>query len=186
MEYFVKQYKKLGVFSRKRFFNEQDREDFRAYAIIKIIEGRKATFRQLFTDYLREFKGDARSRNFESQRSVRVPECYDRGTSEREAALGVQKSRDNLRGTFGPDDRTVRRYIADMQGNDGVIANMYFAERYNEKEIADIYGLTESRICQILGRIKNILKKEIESEIIESRFSTEKNFGVFDLDWITL
>jgi hypothetical protein len=188
--FIVDQYKKLRLFSFSRFSNEQNREDFRAYAIIKIIEGRKATFLQLYTDYLRESKGDSRSKYFELQRGIRSPEhyegrCFEGSITPGEIQVGFDEITHYPGGASSPSYRISGRYITDLQGIDAGIAELYFMFGYSEKEIATEYCLTESRISQILKKIKSIIKYGIEKEIIEER-KNEINFGIFDVEWLKI
>jgi RNA polymerase sigma factor for flagellar operon FliA len=56
----------------------------------------------------------------------------------------------------------VRDYIAKLPERKRLVITLYYYEELTFKEIGDILGLTESRICQIHTQICNELRKKIE------------------------
>ena len=54
--------------------------------------------------------------------------------------------------------------IKELKERDRLILSLYYYENLNYKEIAEILGITVSRVSQIHSKIMNILKNKIEAK----------------------
>ena len=70
---------------------------------------------------------------------------------------GRAKQRQTFEGAFGQQDVA----LATLTEQERLIVKMYYFEHLLLKEIAAVLGLTESRICQIHGRIMGVLRARI-------------------------
>ncbi len=75
-------------------------------------------------------------------------------------------------GTKKPDDMVVQNEqkqlliesIKELKERDRLILSLYYYENLNYKEIAEILGITVSRVSQIHSKIMKILKNKIEAK----------------------
>lgn len=66
-------YKKIKNFGSRKGLSNEDSEDFASYATIYYLQGRKASFKQFYVDFMRKRFGNTRSSNFELQRNIKNP-----------------------------------------------------------------------------------------------------------------
>lgn len=58
----------------------------------------------------------------------------------------------------------VRAAIAALDQRQQVVLNLYYVEELCQQEIGQVLGVTESRVCQILGQLRRTLRQALESE----------------------
>jgi len=132
--------KKVAI--RKGF--EREAEDFSQVAVMKLMKGRKATLDQLLIDYLRE----------------NYTRTNKKGSKPNKVVLDVynmkELSVDHLVHTTSPLDLYNFNQILkrlDRHKNRGQL-RCFLVLRYlwgfNQQEIAHCFGITESRVCQLL------------------------------------
>lgn len=137
-------YRVLGNYGRRRCHRIEDAEDFRAWAIERMIRGRKATAHQLYVDYLRETLGRNGKKNPTFVTDVVVPDHSgrkpDRVMDERDA------------------DRRIKR----LRERERVVASLATKWGFNEGEIADCVGVSPSRICQIIAGLRQSVSAPLQ------------------------
>lgn len=163
-------------------------DDFAQEAIVKILSGRKATIAQLFIDFVRQQYGDTgRGRSALGQlksAGIREAKSFDQPISrESESTLF------DVLVAPEPDpghDRHDWRARNSFGEREGLIADMRYDDEMLESEIAWIFGVTESRICQIIKRVN----KKIESSAIIARcydnYKNNENYSKLHINWITI
>lgn len=135
--------------------NIEDAKDFASWITTKRLEGATGTLGQLYVDFLRQEYGrtgkSRPSRSAEKKRQSRVVMEYDSGQHA------------------DPKKTDISSYISCFHGIERAILTLCYKWEFNEAEIADCFGVTESRICQRLKGIQSRLRQRIEKE--ESRVS---------------
>jgi RNA polymerase sigma factor (sigma-70 family) len=146
--YYKKLYSQLKSFSYKKPFpSDQDKEDFISYAIEKIFNGRKATFDQLFIDYLRTNIADTRANNYEIKKNLNKPKQYEEFMSL--AVTQDVDSKNNFKESLISNVK-----IEDLNIRDRAIIILFFYYQFTQKEISHIFGVDKSRISQIISKVK--------------------------------
>lgn len=134
----------------------QEAEDFASWAIIKIISNRKATNYQLYVDYMREVKGgngklvDVQYEDWMDKPQESEPEQEDNEIIECKAS------------------KKIMPYLI-----------LYYKYGMKEKEIAEVFGVTEARISQIIGKYLGFHKLK------NYKLSPEKIEDI-DIPWMVL
>lgn len=70
-------YNKIKGYGQQRGLILEDAEDFACGAVILRMGGRKATFGQLYIDFIRSKLGDSRNGNFEEKNAFNLPLCAE-------------------------------------------------------------------------------------------------------------
>lgn len=151
---------KLMGFARnvaRRKGYHQHADDFAAEVAIKTIEGRKASTEQLFVDYLRKEYGDARLAS--GREKMRDRHAMQELADTVAASTRNSAALEQLCGGFR------------IYGSSRAILVLYYKWGFHEAEIANCYGVTESRICQRLKEIQSSIYERIKKE--ESKLSEE-------------
>lgn len=144
--------KQLRAYAIKRK-HPQLADDFAQEAAFALSRGRKATFEQLFTDFLRTGYGDTRS-NSGAARSratltAKTIDTHDFG------GLPTAIARDWRMPIID------RKHFKFWDTTERCIAILRFEWGFSEAEIADCFGVTESRVCQRIKRIQGCLSERI-------------------------
>ena len=93
------------------------------------------------------------------------------------ALLSLEDIHDVPRATTdGPDEQFARREqkrllvkaLKKLRKRDLMILSMYYKEGLTLKEIGDILGISESRVCQLRGRSLRTLRDSMESDMLAS------------------
>lgn len=142
-------------------------EDFAQSLIQRYCEGKSQhqTIDQSFIDYLREQYGRTRTngshnRYEERRNAVDITTCRD-------LAISATELRFN------------RDYSFLFRGRELEIYQDYFILEETEDKIGSHYDVTESRICQILSKIKNKLATQIIYEKMEN-----EELKPIEIEWI--
>lgn len=161
-------------------------DDFSQEAVIALITGRKATIPQLYVDFLRKEYGDLRSPHGRARSSsLLYGTSLDQPASEDDATL-LHELVPSHGGDSGPVGIDWRHRVT-FRGRDALIAELRYDEGMSEKDIADILGVTESRVCQIIGRRIN---PQIESAVLLAErlalFHDDPEASRLLVDWIKI
>jgi RNA polymerase sigma factor for flagellar operon FliA len=57
--------------------------------------------------------------------------------------------------------RLARRALEKLSQRQQLVLNLYYVEELNQAQIGEVLGVTESRICQILGEALKQLRKHV-------------------------
>jgi RNA polymerase sigma factor (sigma-70 family) len=126
-------------YAKRKFPTTNDAEDFAQYAVMHLIQGRKASFSQLLTDFLRQTYGDSRT-----GANTVVMEYKDSETPDwrRDFRIALDIKKD------------VKQLMANcLDGRDVSIIKLKYFYDLNDVEIADVFGITPSRVSGILSRV---------------------------------
>lgn len=159
----------LKGFAQKKFKKKEDQEDFRAWCIIKRLKGRKATFSQLYVDYLRHTKGDMRIKWFKLKRNVLCPVAQykeDYTNNPDQKGVGVSKLKSDYT-RIRIIDNFNEEMFKNLKQFDRIIIVLYFVWNFTLEEIGYCFGLSESRISQKLKKIIIKTKKEFGNKNIK-------------------
>ena len=142
------------------FENDQDREDFSQFAALKKLEGRKATNSQLHVDYLRQSKGDSRSKSIDDKRALQSAKQYEEDYHE----MGLSSFRDDQRRPFATSFGELEEHIRRLEKIDQAIIRLHYEWGLNEVEIGNLFNVSEGRISQRLKAIQKCLHERIEKK----------------------
>ena len=148
---FIKTYNILYKYARKKGMNGVDAEDFRGWAIIKIIErklGNKTTpfFEQLFIDYYRESKTN-------KQRVNNTNEHADIEFATKQVGYNQHKDADANEIT-----KTITTVFDSLPQKLRVVYILHTVYQYKSTEIAYIFGVHETRISQLIKLVLFFIK----------------------------
>lgn len=147
----IRRRKSLLKYGRLRGLNSNYLEDFASESLLKFIEGRQATNHQFYVDFMRD--------NFEGRYGQKHNYSF---------ALYEDRSDHEKHGEEKPYLKTEENPLVNLE-IEALFKNLKLDKRIiyilrnhwgmSESEIAFVFGLTESRICQILKEVTRILKK---------------------------
>lgn len=172
-------------FARSRG-HAQDADDFAQEAWIALARGRKASLEQLLSDYLRQEYGctGARSGSGKSSKGA-----IRRATSL-DAPLGDEDARslhDSL-ASPGADPGSLGldwRHGANLGAREERILELV-GEGWDQGDIADIFGFTASRVCQIVGVARSKLERAGVMNEAYDLYRLDPEASVLVVEWITL
>lgn len=151
-------------------------DDFSQELFIRWLSGQSQhqTIDQAFIDYLRGIYGRTGPRGSGSG-SGRKPGPKD--------FVNV----DELRNIAQPtNDIEPTRSLAHLfGGRDAFLYQARFVEEMSEHAIAEILGVTESRISQLLKPIAKVIQDAAIIEHARERMEYDEGFGLLSVDWIT-
>lgn len=128
---------------RRRANKHDAAEDFASWAVLKFLEGRKATIRQLFIDYTRQNLWDSR----------------------RPGNKGVQVRDFDVERLPAPIGSDLIFSAATLQGQDRAVVYLTYKWGFEPYEIAECFGVTSSRVIQLLDRARETIAKRIRNEV---------------------
>ncbi len=129
-------YKRAYIWAKKRGFTCHEAEDFQSWAYLKYKETRRSNLAWLFPDYVRERFGFSTTR----KKALINPILFD----EKEFAQPLEDL-----------DRTILfEKVTDLlKGPDRAIFKLKFELGYTFVEIAHLWGVSRSRMSQIVREI---------------------------------
>lgn len=139
----VNRLKQIAMSETGKFGQIELCDDFIQFAAEALLRGRKATVKQLFTDFIREEYGDSRY-----QTHAKISPKHLVGLDQVD---------------FGSyDDKHHSEYnflLNSYKGTDRVILVLYFEWDMSLKEIGHTLGISEGRVSQILKTLTKNLRK---------------------------
>lgn len=165
---------------------EDQADDFAQDYAIALIRGWKQTIDQAWASFVRGELGDLRTPGGLARSQARFK------TTRLDAPVGDEEgSTLNHELVAAPltEPDPLRRPIEVVSGMTMLEERLYedvFIDERPKREIAAGMGVTPARVSQLLGPIKNKIAAYSQLEELRDRMNTEENFGVFEMDWITL
>ena len=161
----------------------EEAEDFAGWLIQGYLEGKHAhqTIDQSLIDYRRSQHGDPRTSSYSERKmaETRYIAPEDNSNGHRPCDYIVGSDPRELKG-----DRTTDKPLAIfLAGRDCEIFEKYIEDEMTAKEIGLQFGITESRVVQILTRAK----AEVERWLLLQKMRDRAEAGMTELeiDWIT-
>ena len=160
--------------------------DFAQEACLLYAQGSCREIKFLFIDFLRKHYGSTRSlSNRRRMYEKHVTKSLDQPIGEEKDGMLLGESIGWV-GTDSEQRGSNWRSRICFSGRDALIADLYFDYEWKQHEIGDYLGVTESRVCHILRRIK----KQIEhAAIIQDKLSLYKDLkeeSQLVVEWIKL
>lgn len=149
-------------------------DDFSQEIVVHYLsgKGRHQTVDQFFIDYLRSRYGDSRNgRN-------RVGNAAERNYIELDEVR-------NLADHSG-DDKSDRNSAHYFTGKELTLYHLYFEEQMREAHIGALFGVTESRISQMLNPMKKKIQNQAILEQGFERMEWDESFLNFQIDWVSI
>lgn len=142
----------------KQYRLSHEADDFGSYATVKTLEGAKGSIDQLWIDYLRENYGDTRSEYRKDQKRL-----YPKTVTDRSLLVAPDSTDANV--DFG----FIQRFLCDNGGwfssRDRAVMTLKYQWSLSNTEIAEAFGITVSRVSQILGELETRIRLCIEAQI---------------------
>lgn len=176
--------KKIAVIKGRAF----EAEDFAGWYAKHILEGRGAhqTMSQAFIEYLRTTYGDSRTASHRVRQSAEINRVTITATREREE--GFELGEDELEGVPRielPNGRVpfeINEQIraANLEAQERCMIWLRHGWNFTEGEIANCFGITESRICQRLSGIHKRLQETLLRGVSKSKpgMARQENEGM--------
>lgn len=126
--------------------------------VTRMLEGRHqhATIDQAVIDYLRECRNLKGFRRHSEGKVAPILHSYEQGEFDRTVA--ADSGRDVGAGI------DFDRLIGMSRHWERAVMNLYFREDYGQAEIGNLFGVTESRVCQWLERIQSRISARIQAQ----------------------
>lgn len=131
-------------------------DDFASESLLKIIEGRKASFFHYYVDFMRENFVTRSGKEYRFTKDLINNEPGHAREGEDKQLLYVQ-----FDFTAALENEVLLKGIKPERRAVFILKHQWGLEL---KEIAFVLGLTESRICQILRIVEDVLKKRTKPE----------------------
>lgn len=181
----IKQFQKRAMYVARKRGRPELAEDFAQEIFVAFARGRRATIEQLFVDFLRQHQGDSRTPGGRAMqvaraRAVSLDEpCEDGGQVLRHELVG--------RPERGPDDLLDHLGCSGLfEGEDVQLYRLHFIEQRQNTDIADLYGVSESRISQRVNRMRERIRQELQFRQVWERFKDDSSFGQLEVQWLTM
>ena len=168
----------LKKYGKRKGLSEEQAEDYASEAFIRLFQGRKATIEQLLIDFKRKEFGNSRSKYFRFRESKTVDELETIGRLDLPCS-GVEPcsdetGRDDLHNGFCPT------------GRGGLIWELVHDCGFEALEIATWYGISQSRISQILRKVKKEFESHVLLNDLKNKLEDNQKYLELDVDWIVL
>ena len=142
----------INKFSYSKFYKNEDREDFAAWAVLKTwerVKGKKTqpTLKNLYIDYLRHLNDD-RSKGFEDRKKI-----YNAMPS----IETIMDFPDECIKTH-KHDSIFSDSIKTLRGGIRIIFILLYGYGWTIREVAFLFGLNDTRICQLRNKCIKILR----------------------------
>jgi predicted DNA-binding protein (UPF0251 family) len=150
-------------------------EDFSQELILHWLEGngKSQTIDHFFIDYLRKLYGRTGS-DTSKTKYLAINDYTQIEDIKNQIAVPVV------------DEQGISDFEFLLQREELEIYELYFRQGVAEKAIGKIFGVSESRICQIIGSIKKKIKNLVVIQEAYSRFEYEPNFTKLNIEWIRI
>lgn len=137
-------------------------EDFIGWAIVKVLEGRQTSIKNLCLDFIREEvyndKLDKDSRQVQNAIYNAVPVVEEREEDEPGHTPAAATSKPRSDAIFRLADKLK------LKKRDRLVFLLYWREDLSQEEIGLYLGVTMSRVCQLLSRITKALVKNAQAK----------------------
>lgn len=183
--------KRARVIARERGHPELA-EDFAQQIFIAFARGWRSTLDQLFVDFLRDEFGSSRTPSGRARAASRASTfSLDETSGPGENAplfhdliASPERHKDAASELH---DRLAELRCGDLfDGLEAEFYELHFLDQLSQIEIANRFGLTESRVCQVLGPMRRRIREHAELEEIRDRIENDDSFGTLEVQWITL
>lgn len=161
-------------------------DDFSQEIFIAFARGWRSTIEQLFSSYLRSEHGDPRhpaglARRLAQNRTM----SFDGPVNENEGSPLLSE----LIGDGEPCERNSKIYTGNdfnLTGAQDQLYKLYFVDGLRLKDIAELFGVTESAVSIRMKPIKSQIKEEIELTQVWEQYVEEPNYSKLHIDWIRI
>lgn len=144
---------------QKYFYAQPYLEDIESWCFLRYLEGRslKTQFRNMVIDYFRKFLGDTRRKN--QLYEVEKPDKNRTKAQFIEEVASKDPAPDEMMVLKQRDSKLFDSLIMHLTEREIFIMRCYYFQELRMHEIADLLGVTESRISQLhdvaLQKLKN-------------------------------
>lgn len=157
-----KNWERYRNYGRSKGLKQEDAEDFATEYYMRVMQGKKQTLKQYYIDYLRRTFGDTRTPSGKlKSNSRRFGDGEAEGQSEVFGGCDFQH-RGSLERSLG-DNREIRQQltkIRNVAGKTSVACFLLFKKfGLSLQEIADVFGVSESRISQRTTKVEAAIAK---------------------------
>jgi hypothetical protein len=177
--------KRARYVAKKRGYPELA-DDFAQEIFIAFSRGWRSTIDQLFTSFLRKEHGDPRVPGGRARGAARFRTIsLDERSGENEDAPLYHE----VIGSAVADPGVVEdlgRFGYLFRGNRFVIFELVFINYHPQEEIAEIFGVTESRICQIVNGIRRELRDAIGIERFRENLESDPRQTELEVEWLAM
>lgn len=160
-------------------------EDFAAQVVIDLIEGRPDNLDWLLTDFLRQEYGDTRSISGSAKSACRLSGRSLDQPANPESSMCLAECIGSPEPDAAPVGSNWRSRVV-FFGKQALLASLYFDHEMNQKTIANMLGVSEARVGELLRPIKN----KIENAAIMSEkydvYRDDREYSKLEISWITL
>lgn len=134
-------------------FNRSDlSDDFTQYAVEHLLNGRKATMKQLFVDFIRQELGDSRASG-DALYKTGAPKKIKQFTLWEEYMDKSAEDKHNF---------DYNAIVDKLEGPQRTMLVLYYEWGFELKEIGKALGVSESRVSQVLKQLNVDLKKKLK------------------------
>lgn len=156
----AEKFRKRAEYAATRMGFERDREEISQEVLCRMLEGKHqhSTIDQAVIDVIRKRFGRTGTPGYDKKHALAKSLQAGDGLENLESTIG------NNDGTSLDDRLDIKRAIIEFRGRQRAIIVLRFIWGMNEIEIADIFGVTESRVSQWLKGIQGRLSKRAAQE----------------------
>ncbi len=148
------------LFKKSYPIYEQDAEEFASYCVEQWIRkfdtNWRRAFSQLAVDFIRQRTNFSRT-----HRISHSPDAFDE--YEEESIYDHDQGSLSPERFFEKKERALVLRDSELEGRERCILILFYEYGFTGHEIADCFGLTESRVCQILASAQSFLQEKVKN-----------------------
>jgi DNA-directed RNA polymerase specialized sigma24 family protein len=160
-------------------------DDFAQDIFQSLSRGRHATIEQLFVDFLRKERGDlrtdsgrARAAGTSKALSLDAPVNRDQPELLNHEVLAGERTAEH--GELGGQSAHL------FSGDELELYDLHFVEQCAQNEIAEYFGMSEAWVSIKIRKMRARIVEHHTSKRLRDRFEEDSNFGVLEVEWITM